>query len=112
MRIAVFSDVHSNQEALRAFMDHSARRRIDQYVCLGDIVGYGANPNQCIALVQSLPGICFIQGNHDNAAVGNANSMNTRADQAMAWTRQRLSCKNIAFLKGMTTVIKQGNLSF
>ena len=112
MRIAVFSDVHSNQEALRAFMIHAARRRIDQYVCLGDIVGYGANPNQCIALVQSLPGICFIQGNHDNAAVGNSGNMNTRADEAMVWTRQRLSFRNLAFLKGMDTVIKQGDLSF
>ncbi|MCK5837365.1 MAG: metallophosphoesterase family protein, partial [Desulfobacula sp.] len=112
MRIAVFSDVHSNQEALRAFMIHAARRKIDQYFCLGDIVGYGANPNQCIALAQSLPGICFIQGNHDNAAVGNASNMNTRADQAMVWTRERLSASNLFFLKGMDTVIKQGNLSF
>ncbi|SMD07602.1 Predicted phosphodiesterase [Desulfocicer vacuolatum DSM 3385] len=112
MRIAVFSDIHSNQEALRAFMEHAARQGIDRYVCLGDLVGYGANPNRCIDLVQSLPGISFIKGNHDNAATGNTSNMNTRADKSMAWTRQRLSGNNIIFLKKMDTVIKQGNLTF
>ncbi len=112
MRIAVFSDVHANQEALKAFMNHAARRRIDQYVCLGDIVGYGANPNRCIALLQTLPGICFILGNHDSAAVGHISNMNGDANTVMAWTRQRLSWTNLAFLKKMAVVIKQDNLFF
>ena len=112
MRIAVFSDIHANQEALQAFMKHAARQGINQYVCLGDIVGYGANPNQCITLLQTLPDICFILGNHDNAAVGHISNMNGDANTVMAWTRQRLSGKNLAFLKKMAVIIKQDNLLF
>lgn len=112
MRIAVFSDVHSNQEALQAFIAHASCQGINKYVCLGDIVGYGANPNQCIALVQTLPDICFILGNHDNAAVGHLSNMNGAADSVMTWTRQRLSGNNISFLKRMSVVIKQDNLFF
>ena len=112
MRIAVFSDVHSNQEALQAFIRHAARQGINRYVCLGDIVGYGANPNQCIALLQTLPDICFILGNHDNAAVGHRSNMNGDANAVMAWTRQRLSGHNLAFLKKMELVIKHDDLFF
>lgn len=112
MRIAVFSDVHSNVEALQAFIEHASYQRINHYMCLGDIVGYGANPNACIRLLQTLPGVNFIVGNHDNAAMGGTHTMGANAAQALLWTRMRLSAESHAFLKNMKETIKKGNLFF
>lgn len=112
MRIAVFSDVHSNMEALTAFIDHASNKMIDRYVCLGDIVGYGANPNQCIQLVSALPGSEFILGNHDNAAMGGSSQMNCNAKKVISWTKDRLSPESILFLKKMKIIIKWKNLFF
>ncbi|MDY0219895.1 MAG: metallophosphoesterase family protein [Desulfobacterium sp.] len=112
MRIAVFSDIHSNVEALEAFIEHAAVRRINRYICLGDIVGYGANPNSCISLVQTMPEIRFIVGNHDNAVTGGGHRMGLNAAQAMSWTRMRLSPESRVFLKGLKESIKTGDLFF
>ncbi|ACN14127.1 conserved hypothetical protein [Desulforapulum autotrophicum HRM2] len=112
MRIAVFSDVHSNLEALQAFIEHAATRRISHYMCLGDIVGYGASPNACIRLVQTMPGIRFIVGNHDNAATGGGHHMGVTAAKALSWTIMRLSPESHVFLKSMKENIKTGNLFF
>lgn len=112
MRIAVFSDVHANQEALEAFMDHAGRQKVHQFVCLGDIVGYGASPNRCIALLQRLPAVRFILGNHDSAAMGGVNNMNADAGMAMVWTRRRLTRDNIAFLRQMEVTLQWDHLLF
>lgn len=112
MRIAVFSDIHSNLEALQAFVEHSLTKRIHHYICLGDIVGYGANPNKCISLAQAIPGIYFVLGNHDSAAMGGVHNMNRDADQALSWTRGRLSQKSLVFFKNMKENIKRENLFF
>ncbi len=112
MRIAVFSDVHSNLEALEAFIEHAAGQRITHYVCLGDVVGYGASPNACIRLVQTMPEIRFIVGNHDSAATGGVHRMGAAASQALSWTRMRLSPSSHVFLKSMKENIKTGNLFF
>jgi len=114
MRIAVFSDVHGNQEALEAFIADVSRRKVNLYVCLGDVVGYGANPNECIAMLQSLPDISFVLGNHDAAALesGYPYDMNRDAARAMVWTMETLSEKSIAFLKNMQPSIKMDNMLF
>jgi predicted phosphodiesterase len=83
MRIAVFSDIHSNLEALEAVLDHAFRQRIDRYVCLGDVVGYGANPNECIARLQSLPNCSLVLGNHDAAVLGIPNNMKQDAKRVI-----------------------------
>ena len=68
MRYAFISDIHANLEALEAVFDDIESQEIDEIVCLGDIVGYGANPNECVDLVQKkCPTILL--GNHDAAAV-------------------------------------------
>lgn len=69
MRLGVFSDVHANLEALQAVLQAYQDSDIDRYVCLGDIVGYGANPNECCKLVQGLTGL-VVMGNHDAACCG------------------------------------------
>ncbi|MBF0234001.1 MAG: metallophosphoesterase family protein [Desulfamplus sp.] len=112
MRFAIFSDIHSNLEALEAFIDHSLTKRIDYYMCLGDIVGYGANPNKCISVLQAIPGIHFILGNHDNAATGGVHNMVRDACHALSWTKLRLSEKSRAFLKNMKEKIEKGNMLF
>ncbi len=112
MRIAVFSDIHSNLEALEAFIEHSFRKRVDLYMCLGDIVGYGANPNSCINLVQTIPSIHFALGNHDSAAVGGTNYMCGEALQSISWTKMRLSEENLDFIKNLPANIQRENMLF
>jgi len=99
MRIAVFSDVHANLEALEAFFSHAFARRIDSFMCLGDIVGYGADPNPCIDLLRSVTSIDFVLGNHDHAACGSSYSMSGDAMRAIKWTKENLTKENVAFLK-------------
>ena len=111
MRIAVFADIHANLEAFEAFAADAARRRIDKYVCLGDRVGYGANPNACIEGVRGLPQVDVVLGNHDAAAtwVNAPYEMNTRAREAIMWTMDRLSEDNRFFLANLPPLLQEGN---
>lgn len=112
MRIAVFSDVHANLEALEAFLEHASGRRVDSFMCLGDIVGYGADPNRCIDLLRGLDTIDFVLGNHDQAAVSSSYSMGGDARLAIQWTRRELTAANAAFLKTFDACRKWGNVLF
>ncbi|CAN2041888.1 Calcineurin-like phosphoesterase domain-containing protein [Candidatus Magnetomoraceae bacterium gMMP-15] len=114
MRIAVFSDIHGNLEALEVFMADVSERNVDQYICLGDIVGYGANPNECIEMLQTLPNIKSVIGNHDAIAIRKIRSynMNKKAALAILWTMQELSSENIKFLYNLKPVIKMKNMIF
>ena len=69
MRLGVFADVHGNLPALRAVLDVLAAERVDGYLCAGDLVGYGAQPNECVELVAELRATC-VAGNHDLMATG------------------------------------------
>ena len=69
MRVAILSDIHGNLEALEAFIDHAADLNLDDYVCLGDIVGYGANPNDCFDRLDNLPQLRTLLGNPDACAM-------------------------------------------
>ena len=111
MRIAVFSDIHANLEAFEAFADDAARRRIDKYVCLGDLVGYGANPNACIEGVRELPQIEVVLGNHDAAAtwVSSPYEMNSRAREAIMWTMDRLTDANRSFLENLPPLLREAS---
>jgi putative phosphoesterase len=90
MRLAVIADVHSNIHALRAASDIIRGRGPGMVVCAGDVVGYGAFPDECCAAVQGMCGRC-IAGNHDRSAVsGDFSGMNPFAAAAMIWTAGRL----------------------
>ncbi len=69
MRIGIFSDIHANVEALSAVMNAYASENIDAYYCLGDVVGYGGNPNECSDLVREIAEVTIL-GNHDAAVAG------------------------------------------
>ncbi len=112
MRVAVFSDVHSNLEALEAVLEHAFGKKVDRYVCLGDVVGYGANPNECIELLQNLPDCPCLLGNHDAAVLGIPNNMGSDARKVIIWTREILTERSLWFLKEMEDVIKWDNISF
>lgn len=99
MRLALVSDIHANLEALQATLADIAAQRVDRIVCLGDIVGYNTKPAECLALIRDRNALC-VAGNHDLAVGGRRSTadFSARAARAAAWTRQRLSEQDLAFL--------------
>ena len=91
---ALISDIHSNLEALRAVLDDIRAQSITEIYCLGDIVGYGPNPRECVDLVARLPVV--ILGNHDQAAMFDPDGFNPVALRAIAWTRRTLEDSSMA----------------
>ncbi len=111
MRYAIISDIHSNLEALRAVINDIDRRHVDKTVCLGDIVGYNANPNETVDLVREM-GILSIAGNHDQkgASDGEPFGFNPQARSAILWTRDQLTLENREFLKSLPATQKIDDL--
>jgi predicted phosphodiesterase len=102
VRVALISDIHANVEALRATFADIVARGADRIVCLGDIVGYNANPAECIALIRDVDAIC-VAGNHDLAVCGRMPTKHfpAGAARALAWTQRRLSWRDLQFLAGL-----------
>ncbi|MGA0846744.1 MAG: metallophosphoesterase family protein, partial [Luteolibacter sp.] len=92
MRVALFGDIHANLEALDAVLADAAEQSVDQYVCMGDIVGYNADPAACLERVRAMD--CpTVKGNHDEDASGThlLENLNPMAAAALGWTREQLS---------------------
>jgi len=102
MKYALLSDVHANLEALTSVLRALESSQVDRLVCLGDIVGYHANPNECIALLKAAGAVC-IAGNHDRAAAGQKDTLRfgATARRAITWTRSRLTDANRAWLRAL-----------
>lgn len=100
MRYLVFSDIHGNLEALLAVLKFSQRKKIDYYLCLGDLVGYGASPNEIIERIMDLKPLSIIRGNHDKAVcdLDSIQTFNPVAAAAIHWTQRNISKKNLEFL--------------
>jgi predicted phosphodiesterase len=104
VRALVVSDLHSNAEALRAVVHHVRRKKFDHIVCLGDFVGYGAQPNQVLDVMRTYRATkLYIRGNHDRVAAGieDGEGFNHAAKYAALWTRDHLSAPNRRFLSGL-----------
>jgi predicted phosphodiesterase len=102
MRLAIFSDVHSNLEALEAVLEDARARECIQFVCLGDVVGYNADPHECVMRVRELE--CpIVKGNHDEQAslVESSRDFNEMAEQAIEWTRDNLTDDDKEWLRGL-----------
>ena len=102
MRALVVSDLHANLEALRAVMARVRRKKYEVVLCLGDFVGYGAQPNHVLDTMRTLRGRkVYIRGNHDRVAAGldDGEGFNNAAKTAALWTRDRLSAPNRNFLR-------------
>lgn len=92
MRIALISDIHANLEALETALADIHAKAIERIVCLGDIINYGANPNECLNTIRRAVKI-IIQGNHEAALISDrmAATFNPNAFQAILWTRKQIS---------------------
>ena len=100
MRFAILSDIHANLEALEAVLADARARKCTNFVCLGDVVGYNANPGECVKRIRELD--CpVVKGNHDEAAsiVAPSGDFNEVAERAIAWTRDRLTDQDKEWLR-------------
>lgn len=113
MKIAFISDIHGNIEALTTALQSIEKRKVDRIACLGDIVGYGANPSDCLKLVRQHTDK-IILGNHDAAAVGKESLyfFNDYARQAALWTRNTLDEEEKEFLEALPMEISEDGLHF
>lgn len=102
MKYGVFSDIHGNLEALVAALSDMSREGVEKYWCLGDLVGYGANPNECVEKVRQLADMTVL-GNHDAACVGleDTSSFNRYAREACDWTAAQLLPFNSEWLRSL-----------
>jgi predicted phosphodiesterase len=101
MRILIISDIHANLTALDAVLADAGE--IGATWCLGDLVGYGPDPNECIARVKELPNLVCLLGNHDAAALRQIDieTFNVEARIAIRWTQQTLTRESMTFLEGI-----------
>jgi predicted phosphodiesterase len=97
--VLVISDVHANITALEAVLADAGK--VDEVWCLGDIVGYGPDPNECLERLQALPEITCMMGNHDYASLGDMalETFNSDAKKALIWQREKLTPANKGFLR-------------
>lgn len=113
--IALISDLHSNFEALSAVLDDIHSRNIEKIYCLGDVIGYGPNPRECLRLARMFD-VCLM-GNHEHAILHGAENFNPRAAKAVEWTRKQLFTDdeeghtNLAFVKSLPQTYKEGDLT-
>ena len=109
MRYAIIGDIHSNLTAFEAVLrDADGRGGFDKIWCLGDVVGYGPDPNECIERLRQFEHIC-VAGNHDWAAIGKMDTadFNPVAARACQWTAQQLTAENIEYLQNLPLSICQ-----
>ncbi|HET6997563.1 MAG TPA: metallophosphoesterase family protein [Solirubrobacterales bacterium] len=102
MRAAVLSDVHSNQPALEAVLSAIDETGVEELWCLGDVVGYGAQPDACAELIRERCDVCLV-GNHDLAVLGglDISTFSETAAAAVEWTREHASAATLEFLRGL-----------
>lgn len=112
MIYCVFGDIHANLEALEAVLADAEKQGAERYLCVGDIVGYGADPGPCLERVRALT-TQVVAGNHDCAVVGRAEIeyFNHFAKAAVLWTREQLSPGQQAFLAGLPLTLTVNGLT-
>jgi predicted phosphodiesterase len=93
VKLALISDIHGNLEGLEAVLADIRKHSVDQTICLGDVVGYGPNPRECLDLVMRHCSICLL-GNHDQGALFDPEGFNVVAERAIFWTREQLESRN------------------
>jgi len=110
MRYGIFSDIHANLEAMEAVFKVFQKESVDSYFCVGDVVGYGANPHECIEIVKDLKAPC-VAGNHDWAVIDRLDTryFNPVAKTAVVWTRGAISPEDKGFLESLQLVYKNND---
>jgi diadenosine tetraphosphatase ApaH/serine/threonine PP2A family protein phosphatase len=115
LKLALLADLHSNLEAVTACLAHAHAEGAERYAFVGDLVGYGADPEAILDLVmaQAAAGAIVVRGNHDAAAIGDgAERMNAMAEEAIRWTQRHLSPRHRAFLAGLPLTVREDDRLF
>ena len=113
MRYAIIADIHANLAAFTAVLDDiEYRGGVEEVWCLGDVVGYGPDPHQCIELLRQYNHVC-VAGNHDWAAIGKIATSEFNPDAAAAchWTAQHLTPEDVVYLDSLPLVITKGDFT-
>jgi len=113
MRYAIIGDIHANLAAFTAVLDDIKRQGgMEKVWCLGDIVGYGPDPHECIELLRQTDHVC-VAGNHDWAAIGKVDTAEFNPDAAAAchWTTQQLSSTDVEYLENLPLVIEEDDFT-
>lgn len=113
MRYAIIADIHANLAALMAVLaEIYQKEEIGELWCLGDIIGYGPDPHQCIELLRRTNHIC-VAGNHDLAAIGEIGTSDFNPDAAAAceWTAKQLTVQDRAYINGLPLVIEKDDFT-
>jgi diadenosine tetraphosphatase ApaH/serine/threonine PP2A family protein phosphatase len=107
--LAVFADIHANRQAFAACLDYARSHGAERIICLGDYVGYGADPEWAVETVMGLveDGALAVRGNHDNAIGTPSESLNAEAQAAIEWTRGRLSAAQRRFLSDLPLTLQE-----
>jgi predicted phosphodiesterase len=110
MKYGIFGDIHGNLEALEAVVEKLRGLNVEKYICVGDIIGYGANPVECLNTVRGLNAI-VVAGNHDYATIEklNIDFFNSYAREAVLWTRKQISPADVEFLQSIKLLEKVDN---
>ena len=105
MRYAVIADIHANLEALEVVLADSKEQKCTHYCCVGDVVGYNANPKECLDIVRSM-GMPVVKGNHDEycSSEEDLEGFNPHAAEAVNWTRKQLSMEDRQWLRDLKYV--------
>ncbi len=113
MLYGIFSDIHGNLQALEAVLCSMDSRKVERRICLGDIVGYGVNPNECATLVKQHSDLCIL-GNHDNVALKREtySDFNIYAKTAMEWTWSHISDQTKDYLLSLPYVVEEEIFTF
>lgn len=105
MRVLVLSDIHGNLVALERVLEHAGA--VDAVWCLGDLVGYGAQPNECVERMAALPNLACVRGNHDAAVLGyfDLDAFNSEARASIRWTIEQLNKSARSFLQQLPDLV-------
>lgn len=119
MTVAIVADIHANLEALTTVLDHAASKGISRLVCLGDVIGYGPNPREC--LQRLFKSEVAIMGNHEEAVMFYGEDFNPKAKESIEWTKDQLNSPDYPreenydlwnFLGTMQQVVEDGDVMF
>ncbi|MBE7500996.1 MAG: metallophosphoesterase family protein [Verrucomicrobiales bacterium] len=102
MKFAIIADIHANWEALQVVLADARNEKVTHYACLGDVVGYNANPKECLDIVRDM-GMPCVKGNHDEycSSEGNLDGFNPAAALAVQWTRNQLTPEDRQWLRDL-----------